>query len=418
MFEKKIDLYVSAKIRPDFRKALKNGEYPLKLYICFRRKSKCYSTKMTISRSNYKKLSNNKTRDLHLIAINKEIINITAKANNVIKFIGDDFNFELFEAHMFNMKLENLNDKYDVYSCYEKKMRQLLKEERIGSYQAYLNSMVSLKSFREKLRFKDVTVNFLKKYEFFMLAKECSKSTIGIQLRQLRAIMNIAKNSGVITEAEYPFGHHKHNKYEIPSSRNIKKALELQELKMIINYEPRGYQESWSRDMWLFSYYCNGMNMIDVFNLKNKNIADEFLYYVREKTKNTCRNVTQIEVFLVPQVKEIINRWGNKNKSTNTYIFEVFDDTMSAIEKKEACKMGIDMINRTMRCIAVRLEIKKSVSTYVARHTWATVLLRNNISMEYISKGLGHTSFATTERYLADFDQDQKREVGELLANI
>lgn len=418
MFENKFNLYVSAKVRPDFRKALKNEEYPLKLYICFRRKSKCYSVKMAISRSDYKKLSNSKRIDQNLININKEIIKITAKANKIIKDIGNDFTFEIFESKMFNIKLEDVKDKYDVYACYEEKMRQLLKENRIGSYQAYMNSMMSLKSFRKTLRFKDVTVNFLKKYEYFMLAKECSKSTIGIQLRQLRAIMNIAKSSGLITEDEYPFGHHKHNKYEIPSSRNIKKAVEPYELKKIINYEPNGYQESWSRDMWLFSYYCNGMNMVDVFNLKYKNIVDEFLYYVREKTKNTCRNVNQIEIFLVPQVKKIINQWGSKNQNSKTYVFEVFDDTMSAMEKKDACKIGVDMINRTMRSIADKLEINKSVSTYVARHTWATILLRNNISMGYISKGLGHTSFTTTERYLADFDQDQKREIGKILTNI
>lgn len=417
MFEKKFNLYVSAKVRPDFRKALKNGEYPLKLYICFRRKSKCYSTKMTVSRSDYEKLSNCKTKNTHIISIKRDMINITAKANKVIKAIGDDFSFALFEAQMFNIKLENVKDKYNVYSCYEEKMQQLLNENRIGSYEAYLNSMVSLKSFRENLKFKDVTVNFLKKYEYFMLAKECSKSTIGIQLRHLRAIMNIAKYAGLITEAEYPFGRQKHNKYEIPSSRNVKKALEPYEIKKIINYVPQGYKESWSRDMWLFSYYCNGMNMVDIFNVKYKDIVDEFLYYVREKTKNTCKNVNQIEIFLVQQALVIIDRWGSAYNG-KAYIFEVFDDNMSAMDKKEACKMGVDMINRTMRTIANKLGINKSVSTYVARHTWATVLLRNNFSMGYISKGLGHTSFATTERYLADFDQDQKREAGRILTNI
>lgn len=80
-----------------------------------------------------------------------------------------------------------------------------------------------------------------------------------------------------------------------------------------------------------------------------------------------------------------------------------------------------------MICMALRifmmknskiLGIKNRITTFVARHTWATILMQNNISIAYISKGLGHTSLLTTEKYLADFDQDKKREVGALISGL
>ena len=161
------------------------------------------------------------------------------------------------------------------------------------------------------------------------------------------------------------------------------------------------------------------MNMIDIFYLKWKNIRDEFLYFTREKTKYTARTVVQIEIFLTPQAQAIIEKWkiGGRKKRDN-YIFGVFDEFMSPSERMTVHKIAIKHINNTMKKIAEKLGIKNRITTFVARHTWATILMQNNISVAYISKGLGHTSLLTTEKYLADFDQDKKREVGALISGL
>lgn len=83
----------------------------------------------------------------------------------------------------------------------------------------------------------------------------------------------------------------------------------------------------------------------------------------------------------------------------------------------DAARLGVRVVNESMRRIIRKLGINNRATTVVARHTWSTIL-KNNVSVSYISKGLGHTSISTTEKYLGDFDQDQKREVGELIAQI
>lgn len=144
-----------------------------------------------------------------------------------------------------------------------------------------------------------------------------------------------------------------------------------------------------------------------------------FLYFIREKTKYTARHRTQIELFLVPQAMEIIGRWATPGRrKKDKFIFGVFDETMDAEVKADAARLAVRVVNESMRRIIRKLNINNRATTVVARHTWSTILMKNNVPVSYISKGLGHTSITTTEKYLGDFDQDQKREVGEIIANI
>ena len=237
-------------------------------------------------------------------------------------------------------------------------------------------------------------------------------------MRNLRTVVNMAKSPGVINIRDYPFGRQESNKYEIAAPRGIKRALSIEDLERIMRYEPDS-NEAWSRDMWLFSFYCNGMNMVDVFKLRWCDVQGDFLYFIREKTKLTARNITPIEVFIVEESWAIIERWTvSGGRSKDDYIFGVFTEDMTAEERHRATRVAVRIINSNMKKIATKLNFEGKISTMVARHTWATILMKNNISMPFISKSLGHTSMTTTERYLGDFDQEQKIEVGKLLSKI
>ena len=85
----------------------------------------------------------------------------------------------------------------------------------------------------------------------------------------------------------YPFGK---RRYQIPTSRNIKKALKLQDVAKIYHYAPECEQESRAKDFWLFSYLANGINPKDIASLKYRNIEGEYLIFERAKTENTTRS--------------------------------------------------------------------------------------------------------------------------------
>ena len=417
ILDRKFDLEISVIIRPDFRSQLKSGKYNLRLFVnIYRQQKKSYPVNIYVTRKEWDKL---KSHSMFNTGNDKKetIIEIQAKANQIIRLLGDDFTFEEFERRMFGREVPKY-DYTDVYATYAEKIAILRKESRISTAMMYQRSMESLMTIRQRLKFHHITVEFLKKYERHMLRKKCSFSTIGIQQRHLRAIVNIARFRGVVKEIDYPFGRSIHNKYQIPTAKTSKRPLEESELIEIINYQPTE-DEAWGRDIWLFSFYCNGMNMVDIFNLKWGNIRNGFLYFIREKTKYTARHRTQIELFLVPQAMEIIGRWATPGRrKKDKFIFGVFDETMDAEVKADAARLAVRVVNESMRRIIRKLNINNRATTVVARHTWSTILMKNNVPVSYISKGLGHTSITTTEKYLGDFDQDQKREVGEIIANI
>ena len=417
MLDRKFDLEISVIIRPDFRRKLKSGKYNLRLFvnIC-RQQKKSYPVNIYVTRKEWDKI---KSHSMFNTGNDKKetIIEIQAKSNQIVRQLGDDFTFEEFERRMFGRDVPKY-DHTDVYATYREKIDILKKENRIGTAMMYQRSMESLMMLRQHLKFHHITVEFLKKYERHMLRKKCSFSTIGIQQRHLRAIVNVARFRGIVKEIDYPFGRSIHNKYQIPPAKTSKRALEEQELIQIMEYQPT-VDESWGRDIWLFSFYCNGMNMVDIFNLKWENIKNGFLYFIREKTKYTSRHRTQIELFIVPQAMNIIDRWATPGRrKKDKYIFGVFDETMDAEARTDAARLAVRIVNESMRRIIRKLEIKNRATTVVARHTWSTILMKNSVPVSYISKGLGHTSISTTEKYLGDFDQNQKKEVGEIIARI
>jgi integrase len=115
---------------------------------------------------------------------------------------------------------------------------------------------------------------------------------------------------------------------------------------------------------------------------------------------------------------KIIEKWGTFDKSADNYVFGVFNNRMTPEETYRIRLNTIRSINHYMKKLCERLKIDVPTTTYVARHSWATTLLRKGISTAYISKGFGHASFSTTEQYLGGFTQDQKKSVADLLTNL
>jgi hypothetical protein len=126
-----------------------------------------------------------------------------------------------------------------------------------------------------------VTTSYLRQYELWMLKNENSKTTIGIYLRSFREIFNEAIHERVIKIDKYPFGR---RKYQIPTGKNIKKALQLDHIRQIYYYESSCETEKKAKDFWILFYLCNGINPKDVALLKYKNINGEYITFERAKT--------------------------------------------------------------------------------------------------------------------------------------
>ncbi len=166
-------------------------------------------------------------------------------------------------------------------------------------------------------------------------------------------------------------------------------------------------------------YFGNGMNPKDIACLKYKNIHDEYLVFERSKTERAFRNDPKpITVSINDDMRAIMERWGNKDKSPNNYIFPVMEPGISPLRQYELMQLLVSFINNWMKHILKNLGIDKKGTTYVARHTFSTVLKRSGASTEYIQEALGHSDIKTTENYLDSFEKEVKKEFAQRLTSF
>jgi len=113
-------------------------------------------------------------------------------------------------------------------------------------------------------------------------------------------------------------------------------------------------------------------------------------------------------------MEEIIKRWGNPSKRPTDHIFPFLSPGLDPIVEKRIIQNVIRLTNKKMAAISKALGLDP-ISTYTARHSYATVLKRSGANISFISESLGHTDLKTTENYLAHFEQDQRRKEAEKL---
>jgi integrase len=318
---------------------------------------------------------------------------------------------------------------------YDDLIKKLEADEQFGTATTYKNALSSFKAYikKDNLNIEDINVEFLKRYEKWMEQPKTyitktgkligrdgnSRTSIGIYVRTLRRMFNIAIKEGIVSEGAYPFGR---DKYIIPSGRKAKRSLKLNEVAKLYNYEPKGLYGShylFAKDMWVFSYLANGINMKDLAFLKYRSMSSETIVFFREKTKNTNKdNEIQIKVDLNDKLREIIKRWGNKNTHPENYIFPIVTHSMSSKEKHAAVKQAIKNVNKYLKKIGKELQIELNITTYVARHTHAGVLKNSGASVEFISESLGHADIATTKNYLNDLEDEKRKEMKKALTSF
>lgn len=318
------------------------------------------------------------------------------KANEVIDNLPV-FTFDLFEK-MFE---KNRGAADTISFAFDEYIKTLYQEDRVGTAMSYESAKVSLNAFRADLRFADITPSLLREYERWMYEKENGPTTVGIYLRSLRAIFNLAE----IDKALYPFSGK--NRYKIPASRNIKKALTLEDIGKIYNARlEKGSTDEMCRDYWMFIYLGNGLNVKDLCRLKYKNLDGDFIKFERAKTQRTKQEVEEIRISLKDDARAIIARWGQKSINTDTYIFPHLYPAITAVRERQLIQQLTQLMNKHMDKITKTEGIKMKVRTYEARHSFASVLKRSGASTEFISEALGHGDLKTTKSYLATFEDD------------
>ena len=390
----------------DKRIQRKDGTYAVKLRITFQRITKYYPLGIYLTPEEWEKVNGEKPRNdykNHKVFFNK----IELKAINTIKSLPT-FSFESF-TRVFNRQTDLSKDVFWMFDDY---INELKRNKRFGTADSYGNAKSSFKAFlgtknRIKLRFGDITPEWLQDYEDWMLSQGKSITTVGIYNRSLRKIINNAIDDGHFNKEFYPFGK---RKYQIPGGRNIKKALSLDQIQQLYEYTPANEAESSSLNLWLLSYLCNGANIQDLARLQFKNIGANSLVFIRQKTKRTTKHDLQpVLVSLIPETKELIKKLAITQVTENDFMLGIINGKETEDIQRAKIKQATKVANKHLKRIGEKLGLPVKLTLGVARHSWATVMKNLGASDELVSEGLGHQMLSTTKSYLASFE-DKIRE--------
>ncbi len=392
----------------DMRRILANGNYPVKIRVTYKRERSYYPTGKSMDPETWEHL--NTARKTNVISMRKDIENSFSLVKSSVQDLAEigQFTIGLLNARMQKGLSTTMT------AAIVSKIEILREESKISTadiFTAVLNNLRKLTT--KEIRYDDVTPMWLKKFEDFLRDDNKSQTTIAIYLRAIRAIFNDAKKAGIIKECQYPFGH---GKYEIQEGEGRKLALNLEQIGQIARYEDGTDTTAKYRDYWLFLYLCNGINVADFVKLKYDNIINGEIYFVRQKTEHRTRTRKEICVPISSPMQEIIDRWGNSPEKGN-YIFPILCGNENEVERNNKTKYFTRSINRRMQEIGKALGISH-ISTYTARHSFATVLKRSGSSIAYISESLGHQNIKTTENYLASFEREERAKNAELLTRF
>ena len=328
-----------------------------------------------------------------------------------------------YRAKVNELKVEN--KEYTLDSLVNRVENPMSNHQTVGQFLdahiEYLKSMnrrgyaktfeelrTSMLGYRKSLDFffSDIDLDWLKGYEAHLRKKNYAVNSIGIRFRTLRVLYNYAITCKVVKKDYYPFDDFKVSKmWEQTQKRaitkeDIKKIAELDTKTITTYYSP--YLE-FGRDLFLFSYLSAGINFTDMAKLTYANIFNGRVSYHRQKTKKL------ITFQLQPMAMEIVEKYRKKNVRPNDYIFPILDRQVHKTETqiRDRIHKSLGATNKALRKIGEKLGLPIDLTTYVARHSFATVLKRSGVSTSIISESLGHSSEKVTQIYLDSFENEQ-----------
>ena len=378
-------------------KVLKNNESPLMLRICKDGKRKYESIGISILPSLWDFKQNKPTRKCP----NKEYIErliaekVKVYTDKIIEFKSQE---KEFTATSLMEKVNKPVKRKTIQEVFKQYIQELESANRLRYADMYKCTMHSLIKFNKHLDipFSDMDTIWLKRYEVWLQSQGLAINTLGTRFRHLRVIYNFAIEEKIVKSEYYPFNSFKVSKL---SQTTAKRSIQKDEILSVLNYQGQTPLECLAIDLFTFSYLAAGINFGDIARLTKDNILENRLIYIRKKTQK------QIKVSLQERAIKLIQKYSMPD---NPYLFPI----LSNFHKTEQQKVNrihkiIAKVNKSLKEIGERLNIPIDLTTYVARHSFATVLKRSGVNTSLICEALGHSSERVTQIYLDSFGNDQ-----------
>ena len=253
------------------------------------------------------------------------------------------------------------------------------------------------------IRFEQVDMNYLRNFETYLLSKGNTSNSVASKFSVFKAVYNRAVADKVFEPKDNPFNRLKVGRYWKPTRKRAISKDDVLKLKELELPESNSFYLHFARDIFMFSYYMAGMNFNDIAKIRYADIQNERVYYSRSKTSK------EMSCHLMPEAKRIIDKYSYPYNADEDYVFPILNKHIHITEQQVFNRVhkALGKVNINLKTLSAMIGLKTPLTTYVARHTFATVLKRSGVNIAIISESLGHSDLATTQIYLDSFENSQ-----------
>lgn len=237
-----------------------------------------------------------------------------------------------------------------------------------------------------------LTAEAIAAYESWLRARGVSLNTSSFYMRVLRATYHRAVEEGAVVSGSDPF-----RRVYTGVERTCKRAISLRYVKIMKSLDLSGEPRlEFARDVFMLSFYLRGMSFIDLCYLKKSDLQDGVVTYRRRKTGHKLCIGWTAEMQAVARKYQSIS---------SPYLLPIITNhTANPRDVRRNANNAARRINRALNAIGAMLGLPSGLTTYVARHSWASAAQSKGIPTSLISEGMGHESETTTRIYLASLE--------------
>lgn len=337
-------------------------------------------------------------------------INFDVPANNDVTIRLNGTRMKLVpdeQTHNTETQTGLTNDSNILLSTHiERLISQLREDRRLRSAEIYRCALHSLQRFLPggDITLADIDATLMKRYEHFLQNRGLTPNTTSFYMRVTRTIYRIAVRQG-LTIDRHPFDY-----VATGHAATVKRAVGADVIRRILQLDALTPLQTLARDLFLFSFYTRGMAFVDMAYLRKSDLSNGVLTYYRHKTGQ------RLTVRWEQPMQDIVDRYPDTGTG---YLLPIIKRNNQ--RERGQYRHSHRIVNAQLNAIGRRLGLQQPLTTYVARHSWASIARTMDVPIAVISEAMGHTSEHTTRIYLKTLDTKRldnlNRSIIQLVAN-
>ena len=290
--------------------------------------------------------------------------------------------------------------------------KELQMEGNFGTAHVYRSSLNAIIAYRGKgdFTFHEVTPEWLKGFEIHLRGRGCSWNTVSTYLRTFRAVYNRAVDCRGAVYVPHLF-----RSVYTGTRADRKRALDTEDIQKVFTKLPQSSAVTSdmrrTQELFVLMFLLRGLPFVDLAYLRKSDLHDNVITYRRRKTGRP------LSVTLTREAMVLLKRYMNRD-SSSPYLFSLLESREGTKEAYREYQLALRSFNQQLLLLGQLLGLGDRLSSYTARHTWATTAYYCEIHPGIISEAMGHSSITVTETYLKPFRNKKIDEANQLVTDF